>query len=191
MKTRVFLADDHAVLRAGLRMLIDAQPDMMVVGEAADGHEAIERVKEAKPDVVVLDLSMPHNGLPAIAPIRLASQRSRVLVLTMHDDPAYLKPVMTAGGSGYIVKTAADTELLTAIRVVSQGRVFINLSVHAKKREVPWVKEPLPCPLSRAEQNVLVCAAQGLTNEEIAGRLNLGGSGRRDIPRQSHRETAY
>jgi two-component system response regulator NreC len=137
MKTRVFLADDHAVLRAGLRMLIDAQPDMEVVGEAADGDEAIEKVKEVRPDIVLLDLAMPHHGLPAIGPIRQVLPETRVLVLTMHDDPAYLKPVMEAGGSGFIVKTAADSELLTAIRVVAEGRIFINLSVHARVRQVP------------------------------------------------------
>ncbi len=178
MKTRVFLADDHAVLRAGLRMLIDAQPDMEVVGEAADGDEAIEKVKEVRPDIVLLDLAMPHHGLPAVGPIRQALPATRILVLTMHDDPAYLKPVVEAGGSGFIVKTAADSELLTAIRVVAEGRIFINLSVHARVRQAPKPggEDSMATSfrqLSKREQEVLVLVAQGCTNQEIAGRLKL------------------
>src|SRR5207245_1105309 len=118
-KIRVVIADDHAVLRTGLRMLINAQHDMEVVSEAADVHEAVRKTVELRPDVLSLDLTMPGgSSIKAIERLREACPQTRVLVLTMHDDPAYLRAVLAAGGAGYIVKTAADAELLTAIRAI-------------------------------------------------------------------------
>src|SRR5204863_5429052 len=115
-------------LRAGLRMLIGAQPDMEVVGEASDSHEALDRARELAPDVLTLDLTMPGGSIKMIERIRQECPRTRVLALTMHDDTAYLSAVLAAGGAGYLVKSAADVELLTGIRTVYQGRPFIRVS---------------------------------------------------------------
>ena len=179
-KIRVLIADDHAVLRAGLRMLIEAQPDMKVVGEAADGPETVSRARNLESDVVLLDLSMP--GPPGTATIeRLVrlDPSPRILVLTMHDDPVYLRSALQAGASGYIVKKAADVELLTAIRVVYRGGSFVNLTrpgEAARGHEVRHVlRDPpaagQPRPLSRREAEVLRLLAQGHTNQEAADRL--------------------
>src|SRR5256714_743322 len=130
MAINVLLADDHAVLRAGLRMLINAQPDMTVVGEAADAAEALEQVTRLKPDVLTLDLTMPGgNSIKLIERLREECPQTRVLVLTMHDDPAYLRAVMAVGGAGYVVKTAADAQLLSAIRAVRQGRIIVDVNL--------------------------------------------------------------
>jgi len=168
------------VLRAGLRMLIEAQSDMTVVGEAADGPEAVNRARDIESDVVLLDLSMP--GLPGTATIeRLArlDPSPRVLVLTMHDDPAYLGSALQAGASGYIVKKAADVELLSAIRVVHRGGSYVNLTrpgeeargheFHRASRDSPAAGHPKP--LSRREVEVLRLLAQGHTNQEAASQL--------------------
>lgn len=177
---RVLIADDHAVLRAGLRMLIDAQSDMLVVGEAADGPETVSRALDLEPDVVLLDLSMPGpSGSSTIERLVRLDPSPRILVLTMHDDPVYLQSTLQAGASGYIVKKAADIELLTAIRVVQSGGTFVNLTRpgeagdgHAA-RQVPRAS---PAggqlkPLSRREVEVLRLLAQGHTNQEAAVRL--------------------
>jgi len=183
MTIHVVIADDHAVLRAGLRMLINAQPDMEVIGEAADGIEAVEMARRAQPDVMLLDIGMPEQGgLQAIAKIRQASLPTRVLVLTMHDDPAYLRFVLAEGGAGYVVKSAADTELLEAIRAVANGRLFVNVSLDesAAKNAVELkaageqVKPELPLPaLSAREREVLELIAKGHTNREVADKLAL------------------
>lgn len=181
-KIRVLIADDHAVLRAGLRMLIEAQPDMKVVGEAANGPEAVSQVRDIESDVVLLDLSMP--GLPATATIeRLVrlDRSPRILVLTMHDDPAYLGSALQAGASGYIVKKAADVELLNAIRVVHRGGSFVNLTRPGEgargdgiqNASGGWPDFGQPKPLSRREVEVLRLLAQGHTNQEAAERLSV------------------
>jgi two-component system, NarL family, response regulator NreC len=128
-RIRVLIADDHAVVRAGLRMLIGTQPDMEVVGEAADGPETLLKTRAARPDVVVLDLSMPgpRSSLTIERLVRLEPS-PRILVLTMHDDPAYFRSAFMAGATGYVVKDAADVEVLTAIRVVHRGRTFSDLT---------------------------------------------------------------
>src|SRR6185436_3525328 len=118
-RIRVLIADDHAVLRAGLKLLIGAEADMEVVGEAADGAEAVQRAHTTAPDVVLLDLTMPGGrGTRTIEDVVQLTPRPRVLVLTMHDDAASMQAALLAGASGYIVKKAADVELLTAIRAV-------------------------------------------------------------------------
>jgi two-component system, NarL family, response regulator NreC len=177
---RILIADDHAILRTGLRMLIDAQSDMNVVGEVADGTETVSRAKEVQADVVLLDLTMP--GPPAMVTIeRLVrlDPSPRVLVLTMHDDPVYLRTALQAGAAGYVVKKAADIELLNAIRVVQSGGTFVNLTRPGEAeagrgvRQVPRVS---PAggqlkPLSEREVEVLRLLAQGHTNQEVADRL--------------------
>lgn len=167
-RIRVLVADDHAVLRAGLRMLIDAQRDMVVVAEADSGDAAIPLTRKAAPHVAIVDITMPGPGLDAtVAGVLQACRRTRVLVLTMHDDPAYQRAAMLAGAAGYVVKKAADTELISAIRAVAAGRTFLDLT-HAG----------VPAPaagrqLSARERAVLRLLARGHTNAQIAAQLKL------------------
>lgn len=125
-RIRVLLADDHGVVRAGLRALLEAQPDMTVVAEAEDGNRAVSLAAELKPNVVVADLSMPHGGMKTIAEITDLGIGVRVLVLTVHAEERYLLPVLEAGGSGYVRKSSAHTDLLDAIRTVHRGEVFLD-----------------------------------------------------------------
>jgi DNA-binding NarL/FixJ family response regulator len=124
---RVFLADDHSVLRAGLVALLTAEPDMEVVGEASDGYECVEKAIVLEPDIILMDVNMPRcGGLEALAKVRADLPGTKVLVLTMHDDVGYLRRVLASGGSGYVLKQAAGDELLSAIRTVNDGGVFIH-----------------------------------------------------------------
>jgi two-component system response regulator NreC len=181
-RTRILIADDHAILRSGLRMLINTQSDMEVVGEAVDGEDAVRRVGELDPDIVLLDLTMPGmGGIRALEVIREKHPRSRVLVLTMHDEYAYVRSVLAAGGAGFVVKRAADSELLSAIRTVSQGRAYIDVSLastgsleeivnpKAGEREAAW----RDVRLSQREREVLTSVAHGYTNQQIADTLGL------------------
>jgi len=179
---RVLIADDHAVVRAGLRMLIGTQPDMEVVGEAADGPEAVQKARAAKADVVVLDLSMPGpRGTQTIERLMRLEPSPRVLVLTMHDDPAYFRSAFQAGATGYVVKSAADVEVLTAIRAIHRGRTFADVTgppssprgpsaTPATRGRVTAGRRKL---LSRREAEVLRLLAQGHTHQEIADQLAL------------------
>ncbi|MDF3017611.1 MAG: Two component transcriptional regulator, LuxR family, partial [Thermomicrobiales bacterium] len=127
MAIRVVLADDHAVLRTGLAMLLNAQTDLEVVGEAGSGAEAIALARDAKPEVVVMDLTMGRDsGLDVIAAIRRLQPSSYVLVLSMHRDVSYVRAALAAGASGYVAKSVADAELLTAVRAVAKGRTFVD-----------------------------------------------------------------
>jgi two-component system response regulator NreC len=181
-RIRVLIADDHAVLRAGLKLLINAQSDMAVVGEAADGDSAVRSAQAIAPNVVLLDLSMPGTRFTqTIEQLVRFTPSSRVLVLTMHEDPAYLHAALHAGASGYIVKKAADVELLTAIRAVHQGRSFVDLTrpgepapgqqIRRLSRDAPPAGHPKP--LSQREAEVLRLLAQGHTNQEAADRLSV------------------
>ena len=182
-KIRVLIVDDHAIVRAGLRMLINHQPDMDVVGEAADGHEALCQAREANPDVLTLDLTMPGGGgLKILERLRQACPQTRVLVLTMHEDPSYLRAVLAAGGSGYVAKSAVDGELIAAIRSVAQGRTFVTINLSDSEthqvlgdRATGTASAPrVPVQLlSPREQEVLKLLAQGYTNQEVGTRLCL------------------
>jgi two-component system response regulator NreC len=176
-RIRVLVVDDHAVLRAGLRMLIRAQADMDVVAEAADGDEALRKATEARPDVVLMDLSMPGaGGIRAIERLRQECPASRVLVLTMHDVPAYLRSALAAGASGYVVKSAADSELLSAIRGVHRGRTVLDPELAASALQNTIGRRPaggLAGALSPREREVLDLIAQGYTNQQVADRFGL------------------
>jgi len=180
-KIRLLLADDHAVLRSGLRLLLSEQPDMEVVGEASDGEEAIEKARELSPDVLLLDITMPGvGGLEALDRIKKENPQIRVVVLTMHDDESYMERIMTSGGSGYVLKRAADTELLSAIRAVHQGGVYLHPSMtralvnQLQRRTAAQERQShLESKLSEREREVLKLIAQGYTNKEIADMIFL------------------
>lgn len=174
---RVLIGDDHAILRSGLRMLLEGQGDMRVVGEASDGMEAIRRAGDLAPDVALMDLSMP--GPPSGEVIRgvlKASPRTRVLILTMHDDSAYLTAALSAGAAGYVVKKVVDTELLSAIRAVYDGRTFVDLTRDSGPSSRPTVaggRRSRPKALSEREREVLRFLAEGHSSREIADRIGI------------------
>jgi two-component system response regulator NreC len=179
-RIRILLADDHAVLRTGLRMLISSQRDLEVVGEASDGDEAVRKAAALRPDVALVDISMPGTGgIRAIERIRQAVPTTRVLVLTMHDVPAYLRASLAAGASGYVVKRSADSDLLAAIRDVHRGRTVLDPSlsarvVHGSLRRRGAAEPTTPTALlSQREREVLELVAQGFTNQQIADHLGL------------------
>jgi len=182
MSIRVFIADDHGILRGGLRALITAQVDMEVVGEAGSGAEAGGGGAETEPDVVLMDISMPRGGgLAAIAAIKRVRPKTRILVLTVHDELGYVRAAADAGAVGYVVKNAVDTELLAAIRAVAQGRTFMDVSVNMglaqqsmtqKRRDVPGGRETTQ--LTPREREVMARVAEGYTNSQIAEELRLG-----------------
>ena len=176
-RIRVLIADDHAVVRAGLRLLIGTQRDMQVVGEAADGAEALRMVVKSRPDVTLLDLSMPEtDGIKTIGRLARLRPSTKVVVLTMYDDPAYVESTLMAGASGYVAKKAADVELLSAIRAVMGGRPAVDAALLRRARPLARPRSiPGPGPaaglLSRRETEVLVLLSQGYTNRQVAQRL--------------------
>lgn len=178
-RIRILLADDHAVLRAGLQALLEAEPDMEVVGQAATGEEAIEQAHSLRPDVIVMDISMPGvGGLDATRRITALNPDVRVLVLTVHGEEEYLFSVLDAGGSGFLTKSSADRDLVAAIRVVAAGEVFLH--PHATKllleryHAAETGEEPDPVRrLSAREREVLALTAQGYSSSEIGGKLFL------------------
>ena len=177
-RIRVLLADDHAVLRAGLRALLSAEPDMEVVGEAGDGEETVRQAALLRPDVVVMDIAMPGGGgLQATRAIRARKLPSKVLILTMHAEEQYLLPVIEAGGSGYVLKTGADSDLIEAIRVVHRDQVFLYPSAAklllGKYLERGEAGDAAYDGLTPREREVLRLTAQGYTGQEIAERLVL------------------
>ena len=178
-KIRVMIADDHAILRAGLKMLVNAQADMEVVSEAPDGERAVQAARETRPDVALLDLTMPGSGgMRALQEMVRTYRKTRVLVLTMHDDPAYLRSALAAGASGYLLKRTVDAELLAAIRAVHHGGIFVDPSmanvlvqdVLAKRGTRTRSKRPVNI-LSEREQQVLQLVALGYTSQLIAKRI--------------------
>ena len=177
---RILLADDHAVLRSGLRLLLSGQDGFQVVGEAATGTETLNLSEKLQPDLILLDLSMPGlGGMDSLPLLRKIAPSARVLILTMHDDPQYLRQALKNGASGYVLKKAADVELLSAIRAVLRGEVYIHPSLTRV-----LLDDLLPGPdpssemssweaLSEREQETLRLVALGYTSAEIAEKLNL------------------
>lgn len=177
---RILLADDHAVLRAGLRLLLCSQEGFQVVGEAATGMEVISLAEKLRPDLILLDLSMPAlGGLDALPMLRRLCPEARILILTMHDDPQYLRQALKNGASGYVLKKAADIELISAVNAVLQGNIYVHPSLTRALLE-----DIIPAPehsattgswetLSEREREVLRLVALGYTSAEIAEKLSL------------------
>ncbi|MFW6097353.1 MAG: response regulator [Chloroflexota bacterium] len=180
-RIRLLLADDHAVLRSGLKMMLDARNDMTVVGEAGDGVDVLPLALETNPDVILLDLTMPRlGGLQALPLLRERAPDARILILTMHDDQGYLRQALRMGAAGYVLKKAADVELIAAIHAVMRGDVYVHPSMTRSLLEemIPEGddgdgEEDLWQTLSEREQEVLQFVALGHTNQEIADRLAL------------------
>jgi two-component system response regulator NreC len=179
---RVLLVDDHAVLRAGLRLLLDAEVDIEVVGEAEDGRQALQLVQELNPDVVILDLTMPGlGGLDTLRSLHKLSPACRVLVLTMHKDEGYLRRALAAGAMGYVLKQADDQELLVALRAVARDEIFVSPSLAPSllSNLIPQsLGKTIPPKtlLSEREEQVIRLVAQGYTSQEVAEQLNLAGT---------------
>ena len=178
-KLSVFLADDHAVIREGLKVLINAESDMEVVGEADNGRSAWLEVKNLRPDVVVMDISMPElNGAKATERLRADCPETRVLALTVHSDQGYLQQMLKAGASGYVLKRAATHELIQAIRKVAAGDNYLDRTLAGKVVNSYVQKQSIQpgrvgCALSDREQDVLRRIALGYTNKEIGVQLNI------------------
>ncbi|MFO0954164.1 MAG: response regulator transcription factor [Isosphaeraceae bacterium] len=171
------LVDDHAVLRAGLRALLDAQPDMTVVAEAATTRGAAETALDRGAHVVLLDLTLPGGGsLSVIEQLRGSPHAPRVLVLSMHDDPSYARAALSAGAMGYVVMTISEADLLAAIRAVNRGRLFVDLDDEKRTLAVtrePGRSEPEHARLSVREREVLSLLGQGHGNQAVAEKLEL------------------
>lgn len=180
---RVLLADDHTVVRQGIRSLLEAEPDIQVVGEASDGREAARFARELKPDVVVMDLAMPEmDGLQATRQIKQETPQTQVLALTMHESDDYFFRVLQVGALGYVLKRAATSDLLAAVRAVARGEVFLYPAVakklvtdyiaRAEGKAEPEVRDTYES-LTPREREILGLIAEGLSNREIAERLVL------------------
>lgn len=178
-KLRILLADDHKVVRDGLRLLIDGQRDMRVVGEAGNGKEALRQARDLKPDVVVMDLSMPElNGLQATERLKAERPEVKVVALTLHEDPNYLLQLCKAGALGYVLKRSAGDDLICAIRTVAAGGTHFDPTLAGKALKGrpgdSTRKETLNRgDLSEREKEVLILLAWGYSNKEIAGNLEL------------------
>ena len=183
---RIFIVDDHSVLRAGLRALLEAEPDMRVVGEADDGSSCLRQVEMVHPDVILLDINMPNmNGLQALKRLRQVVPASKVLILTMHDDADYLRQTLQEGSAGYVLKQAAGDELIMAIRTVYSGGVFLHPQHTKILLEQSLAQQTSPAEaqlseketryqsLSEREAQIFKLVALGYRNQEIADQLFL------------------
>jgi two-component system response regulator NreC len=177
-KTRVLIADDHAIVREGLRQLLQNQPDMEVVGEARDGREALDKARELRPEVVVLDIAMPNlSGLEAVQLIKGAVPQSQVVVLSMHKKEAYVHQVLASGALGYVIKASPSSDIIEAIRAARKGEYFLSSKISAEvistylksRREKPAVRGY--DLLSEREQQVFRLMVEGNTTNQIADVL--------------------
>ena len=177
---RILLADDHAVMRTGLRLVLERQPDFEVVGEASDGREAVAKVQKLSPDILVTDIGMPNlNGIEAARQVAAASPQVSVVILSMHSDEAYVLRALKAGARAYLLKESAESDLIAAIRAVSAGKAFFSPAVsrmlvedyvrQLQDREIEDSYELL----TTREREILQLIAEGKSNKEIAAALNL------------------
>ena len=172
----ILLVDDHAMFRAGIRALLELEPSLQVVGEAGSGDEGVDQVRALKPDVVLMDLSMPgSDGLEATRRIAALGLSTKVLVLTVHAEEEYLLPVVDAGASGYLTKTSADQDLIEAIKVVARGEVYLppkaTRLLLQRYKQAATDKEAGLHDLSSREQEVLALTAEGFSSREIGLKL--------------------
>ena len=179
MPLRILIADDHATVRQGLKLLIDSQPDMDVVGEAADGDDVLEQAQTLKPDIIVMDISMPGmNGLIATRTLKRAQPDASIVALTRHDDETYLDELLRAGASGYVLKQSAPLEFLQAIRAVAAGGIYLDPAMTSRvadgllARHAEVVSQPR-ATLTERESEVLRLIAIGHGNKEIAAQLTI------------------
>jgi two-component system, NarL family, response regulator NreC len=176
MSIRVLVVDDHAVVRTGLRRVLDAEPDIETVGEAENADRAVFAAMEHKPDVVLMDVMMPRkSGIEALPAVLQAVPAAKVLVLSMQDDPRYVREAFDAGASGYVLKEAADTEVVGAVRAVAAGERYVHpaLGTRLVQAEVDERRRAEEDPLSDREREVLRLLALGHTNQEIAQMLYI------------------
>ncbi|HMK28480.1 MAG TPA: response regulator transcription factor [Terriglobales bacterium] len=179
-KIRILLADDHKLMRGGLRLLIDQQPDMMVVGEADDGRQAVALASSLKPDVAVLDIGMPNlNGIEAANQIAQAEPAPALVMLSMHSDESYVLRALRAGARGYLLKDSAESDLIRAVHAVSEGKSFFSPAVsrvllddYMRKLERSGAEDSYEL-LTPREREILQLVAEGKSNKDVANRLNL------------------
>ncbi len=178
-KLRILIAEDHQTVREGIKLLVDAQPDMEVVGEAGDGETVMKLAAELNPDLVLMDISMPlMNGLKATKKLRKQWPKLKILTLTRHSDDGYLRQLITAGANGYVLKQSAPTELINALRTVAAGNSYLDPSLTQKvmggyAAKTESLRGENRGDLSMRESEVLKLIAFGYSNKEIAGRLDL------------------
>ena len=178
MTIRILLADDHTILRAGLRMMLNAQPDFEVVGEAQDGRQAIQEAQRLQPDVILMDITMPDmNGIEATRQIKKSLPETKVLILTMHEHDEYVFQALRAGASGYMLKEAADTDLISALRVIQNGQFYLSPTAQSVmvgdylQRVRTGEEKDSYSSLTEREREILKLVAEGYTNNKIAERL--------------------
>ena len=174
-RIRILLADDHAVVRQGFKMLLDAQPDMEIVGEAGNGRQAVDLAEQLRPDLVVMDVAMPElNGIEATRRLASSVPHARVIALSMHKDSVYVREILRAGARGYLLKDSGAADLVAAIRAVASGESYLSPGVSNAVLDDyrRHVTNPIDLLTSR-EREVLQMLAEGKTNKEIAGVLNL------------------
>lgn len=172
---KILLADDHTIVRQGLKLIFSSQPDMTVVGEAANGREAVDLAQKLRPDLVLLDVAMPElNGIEATKLMMEGNSRLRILVLSMHKEAVYVREILKAGARGYLLKDVIDTELLNAVRAVARGDGYISPAVSGALLSDyrQNVTDPVDL-LTNREREVLQLIAEGKTNKEVATKLNL------------------
>jgi two-component system, NarL family, response regulator NreC len=176
MSIRIVIVDDHAVVRSGLRLLLEGQDDMEVVGEAGDARTAVFEARAHKPDVILMDVVMPTgSGIEATPEVLKEAPDAKVLILSMQDDPVYVREAFAAGASGYVLKEAADAEVVAAVREVASGQRYVHPALGARlvAAEAEERARSEEDPLSEREHEILRLLALGHTNQEIAGQLYL------------------
>ncbi len=172
---KILLADDHTIVRQGLKLILSSQPDFQVIGEAANGREVVELAEKLHPDIVLLDVAMPElNGIEATRRMMEANGRLRILVLSMHKESVYVREILKAGARGYLLKDVIDTELLNAVRSVARGDGYISPAVSGALLSDYRQNVTDPADLlTNREREVLQLIAEGKTNKEVATKLNL------------------